>query len=250
MEEFNKALEIYYELKDDYDKNKMNLNENIKCIKCKQDGGTLFTTENNELVAYCNNHSSPCDLDIRLFKGELIFLPIWLSENIKQIEELKFNIMKDKYDLLFGFINEDEALEKFQPKMENFNNLNEIYSKYLTRYLDILYNNKKLLINKNNEELNIYISNVKELTNEYKKAIEEDNLDKRLSLSEEIINLYVNEIYPKVTDMRDLKYEISYINYSMNDDTLYFNLIQESYDYSDLYTYNQKYFPKIISFNV
>lgn len=256
-EEFNQAVEMYYELKNRYNSIKTKSNKKPKkieqkCIKCKKAGGTIFTTENNQLVAYCNNHSSPCDLDIRLYKGVLIYLPTWLESNMEKIEDLKLQIMKDKYDLLFGFINEEVALERFQPRVEEFNKLNEVYSLYLTKYLEILYQNKnKLLISKNNEELSVLINNVKELNEEFNKAIDEDNLDKRLSLSQEIVNLYKTQIYPKVKDIRNLKYQTNSIKTERVDkNKLVFNLIQNKYDETQLFTYKNDEFPKVIAFNV
>ena len=269
MEEYLNAFEIYYELKNDYEEKKQKLIKKIKssnltdieknerirnlqmqCIKCKQDGGTIFTTKNNELMAFCNNHAKPCDLDIRLYKGVTIYLPIWLNNIQKEIESIKFQIMKDKYDLLFNIIDEDTALINFEQRIELFNHNSDLYNKYLIIYLDLIYNQKnKNEITKNNEILYVLINNLKTLVNEYIQTYQPVNLEKRMSLIDEIINLYKTEIIPKIKDNRELKYKINTVA-TIDERNLYYRLIQKSYDLEDLNIYYENEYPKIISFNV
>ena len=55
--------------------------KNIKmnCIKCKRPVGTIFSTNNRELVAKCGDVSQPCSLDIRVNLGTYENIPILLE---------------------------------------------------------------------------------------------------------------------------------------------------------------------------
>lgn len=267
MEEYNNAFEIYYELKNDYEyKNKKKINailksnlsssekqkkiQNIqlKCIKCNQNGGTIFTTKNNELIAFCNNHNNPCELNIRLYKGITIYLPEWLMNMQKEIKNNKFDIMGYKYDLLFNFKDEETTLTEFENKINFFNEKSELYTKYLLIYLNIISNTEKNeMLDKNNYSLSILIEKLKNYYQEYKLTYQDNKLDKRLVLIDDIINLYNNDIYPLIKNIREKKYKINTVEDSNYNDYI---LIQKKYDLEDLNIYYENKLPMIISFNI
>ena len=77
------AIIRYYKLKGDYNKKYQNAKKKItksglslsqmkkklktmqmKCINCKQNGGTIFGNTNGILTAKCGNTVSPCPLDL------------------------------------------------------------------------------------------------------------------------------------------------------------------------------------------
>ena len=87
-ETFLEALGNFYKLKSEYDtqisrqKNKIKNNNTLtkkqkisrlkklkfKCIKCKKEGGTIFTTNDRVVKVTCGHQARPCDLNIELDK--------------------------------------------------------------------------------------------------------------------------------------------------------------------------------------
>ena len=91
---YNDLLHEYYRLKQEYEikwkkikrriKN-MNISKKekraqlkkkkVRCIQCKQPGGTLFTNKDGILKAICGNKEKPCKLHIEIKRGNWGLLP-------------------------------------------------------------------------------------------------------------------------------------------------------------------------------
>ena len=130
MLEYKEAIDNYYKLKDKYDKqikkvvssisNNINLSVREKrkefleykpkCINCLRPVGTIFSSKFNEdegcrtLIAMCGDRVNPCYLNINISAGYVALLPELIKENEDMINENKYDIIKYKNSLLFGYL--------------------------------------------------------------------------------------------------------------------------------------------------
>ena len=213
----NEALEMYYSLKNKYDEKlyfqktkilrnkslskqkKRELIENLMpgCINCNQKGKTLFTQKDNILIAQCqaskSDGSKGCNLDIQIDRGDveqMFVLNKFMSEEVNDYRE---KIIKTKLDLLFGYINESEALNRFN---EEKNELEESQSEKNNLLIEF----NKIVENKDNKKdieqlkVDIFV-----LIDSIKKNLEEKNI-------QDAIDIYINQLMPQLKDLRNKKY--------------------------------------------
>lgn len=215
--EYKEALNMYFKLKTNYEEkvklekkdlikimNKSNLkNYQPKCIKCKKQGGTIFKIENNTYICHCGNRDNPCNLNIKLLRGDYIFDGEEVISNSLQsvINEHKEDIIKQKLDTLLNFISEQESAKKFKEKMQMFNDDSLLLNKSLKDY-DELYNNsiKEASINKKIELIETIKQNIKTMLNEYNKTNNKEIL-------RTMLNVYINDLIPEQKNLQNLKYE-------------------------------------------
>ena len=228
----------YYKLKNEYDqklrnkkkrikKLKLSLPEKIKqinefkqnrkCIKCRKNGGTIFTEVDGILKAECGNEKK-CNLHIELQKPVYYFLPEKLDAISQHIEKIKQEITEFKLDLLFGLQNEEVVLNEFKTlKNELIKTIEE------KKIFQNIYDNKNKIIeikvgtdeqedvlikdylNDLHQNLNQSISELKRNITEYKKTNSE-------ALLEDTIQIYKDTLIPLQDKIRELKYQVTYIS--------------------------------------
>jgi hypothetical protein len=257
---FDNAFEEYFKLKNKYmkkyDKEKkkiskitdLNNNEkteklkqNLFCIKCKQQGGTLFQQKNNLLIAKCQA-TKPCKLDIQLERA--IYKDVTNEINIldNKIITTKQDTILIKLNYLFNFTNDEKTKSDFTAIKQKFIELTNLYNSYLN-YLNNIINN---LDNKTNiKELNKMLDeNIKLIKNNFNEFENTNNIE----FIKENIDLHVNTIIPLVKKITKLTYPVNYI-YKDDDNNLSY-LIQNSYNYNELDIKINNTKDKIIIFNI
>jgi hypothetical protein len=142
LDSYYKDLQDYYKLKNnydaikqkkinelagtygkDYDQKKQNFAKlKLKCINCKQDGGTIFTETPELLRATCGNTFSPCKLDLSIERKKFAQISEKLLTTHKNLEKYKKNIITTKLDFLFNYIEEEKAVELFETLKQQLNN--------------------------------------------------------------------------------------------------------------------------------
>jgi len=189
MEEFREAMNIFYSLKSQYEATNHALRMKIinnkdlskrekqrefkklkpKCINCKRPVGTQFSIfydekeDGRKAKAQCGDRSSPCKLNIEINLGNYLLLEDWLRVDEVDIAKLKLEIIKDKNDLIFGYISTEEALEKFEKSKENLQNYTSSYELTLDKYMLITHNKEKLEeLRKLEKEILANIAHIKE----------------------------------------------------------------------------------------
>jgi hypothetical protein len=215
-----------------------------KCINCKRPVGTIFsnkynpTNEFRELKAICGSLTEPCNLNITINPG----ITFNLIDHIKDLEkdniEYKNNIIDDKNKLLFGYISSEEAIENFEKMKDAINDINYLLNiNYETLY--------QVVDNKNTEES---IKKLKEetfiLINDIKQSIKNYNETNDLQLVRDSVELYINQLEPKLKELMSLKYKNYLVEYN-EDDNIY-KLIQQKYTVLNLEDNFVK--PEVISF--
>ena len=192
--DFLEALNNYYRLKYNYEssldkeKNTIIQNNNLswkekrlefknykpKCINCKRPVGTLFSRTYDEkeytriLKAMCGDLQNPCNLNITLNIGYIDTIPNIIKEDEKDIEDAKLSIIKDKNNLLFGYITTEEALENFDKFKKEIVEASNSLETTQTMWMNISDNDEKeQLLKKTQEESYLIINNIKTIVNEY-----------------------------------------------------------------------------------
>ena len=234
------AVVRYYKLKGDYDakyknaKNKitksdLSLSEmrkkiksmKMKCINCKQNGGTIFTNKDGILTAKCGNTESPCALDIQIKRGKWMLLTKAADLSEQDIEVSKENIIDLKLDLLFGLRTEEQIASDFDESKRDYKSLvkqldmingvieseNTIKVGAPTKDEDSVRNIPiKEYLNIKKRQLKQLVTRFKSLVKEY---MEEDEVLAKQDLMQQAINIYTEQIFPIMTNIRESKYAVT-----------------------------------------
>lgn len=259
------SLSEYYNLKNKYEKNyydkyvkpivlgnyskltKRQKFQELKkpsCINCKQPVGTIFERKYYEeyndknyviiFTAKCGNILNPCDLDIEIHKSVRESYDKLINQNNEELNKYQMEIIKLKNKILFlgkNDINEKEYIDEFNK-----------YKDAILYYSNIIgeYTEENIMINDNPEEneklINlISLFNQTEIIrfNEYIKKYIYDDDDNILSNA---MNMYVNEIIPKIKEIRELKYKTMYINHDEDKNKV---LIQSKYSSEGMNFYDK-----------
>jgi len=264
--EFNDAVFLFYKLKGQYEyfigmeKKKFIKNTALswrekrrlfkrykpKCINCKRAVGTVFsvgkqsaksneaqgenaveTTEsdNRILRAYCGDRLNPCPLNIEI-TSNLFNTKQYLNEEETNLNDDKIEVIKYKNDLLFGYLSENEVVDKFEELKEKIKSETSNYEFLLSQYNEVVNNNEKVnKINKNTKEIYELIDKLRNTIDKYDKT---DNI----RYVDDAVTLYVNDLTPKIKQNNQLKYKAEYVEFNEYDDT--YNLVQLPYTVEDM----------------
>jgi len=240
--EYTNALNTYYKLKTAYenaynkDKNKIIKMKGLswrekrvefakfkpKCINCKRPVGTLFYTANQKgdrsLVAKCGDKSSPCPLNIVIDLGYIVNLSNELRNDEKTISQVKNEIILDKNNLLFGYITSKEAVYKFDDIKESYATTSTNYEFFLQIFNDIVDNKeRKEELKKDEMEAQLMVDNIKKMMKDFERT-------QNVQFVNDVVELYVKEMTPKLKDIMKNKYATSSVEY--DDTTNMYNLMQ------------------------
>lgn len=222
-----------------------------KCVNCKRHShiGTNFkiifnkSSENiDEYKTYkatCGDLVNPCNLNIEINIGSNEPLDQLMKGIRLEILETKNIVINDKNKLLFGIIDTESAIEKFEANKSYINELTSIYENYLDKWNATIENTDKqhelneLLMQSYN-----YISDIKKCI----KNMEESNNNKYAT---DAVNIYNNNLKPILDKIRGLKYSM---NFAFKDQQNVCRLKQQTYTISDMLV--SSYDANVQSFNV
>jgi hypothetical protein len=252
--QFLEGLNTYYKMKNEYEatnlknRNKIMKNENLswkekrkeykklkpKCINCKRPVGTIFSSVYNpeengrKLIAVCGDKTAPCPLNIIINLGETTnyFDNCGILE--KEVITLKNRIIKEKNDLIFGYISSEDAVKNFEDLKEDLNITLSSYELTLENYIDVVDNKKKNDTMKK-YQVDIYqnIQQIKDLVSQYSRS-------ENVQLIQEAIVIYVNQLTTKIDELNKLMFPYRKVIYDSDDDS--FHLIQKRYTLDDIET--------------
>ena len=238
----NEAIVNYYKLKGAYDKKYANTKKKImksglsnsairrklnnmqkKCINCKQNGGTIFTNKNRILTAKCGNTVTPCSLDLQIKLGKWMLFSEAIKITTDSIDDIKASIINLKLDLLFGLRTEEQITEQFDEDktqyktlLKQLNLLTNIIESENEVSIDGLFpdqSERKIPLSQymkiKNLELKQLVSQFKELIKEY---TEEEEQNQKQDLMQQAINIYIEQIFPLMTQIRESKYAITTVH--------------------------------------
>ena len=185
-----------------------------ECINCKRNVGSIFTIEKDAedysrtFIAKCGDLTDPCPLNINFnytFRDEL---SRELLKTEKDIDEIKNKIIIDKNNMMFGYVAQAQALVNFEGDTTELKSITE--SAGFIMEINIQLNDnpvKNDLIKKNEDKLGM------EFLLPFKDMIKTFDQTGNVEVINKAVKLYVEEIVPLTTNIRNLKYEVNYVDF-------------------------------------
>ena len=221
---YNDALENYYTLKQEYDRNykekmraikkkdislkeKKELLRKIKlpCIHCKKMVGTIFTNKGGVLKAFCGG-TPPCSLNIEIKKADTRFLPAVISNVQKIIQTIKQEIIETKLDFLFGLETENNTVQLFESLKERFDKASGLLVN-LEGIIQELYATKERKEIAEEATLQLYLENER-----FTNAISQYKETQNTAFLADAIEIYINKILTLQESIQDNKYADIYVD--------------------------------------
>jgi len=244
LNEYEQNLDKFYRLKNKYyekinrEKQKLIANPDlskkekrikfsetaVKCINCKNRGGTVFETNKDFFRVTCGNTEKPCSLNLYFERQKRDLVDEKLVKYIKILSDLKEGIIRLKLDYLLGFISEEESIVQFTTVKKELNDNYEIYRELLERYHNIVGNLQ------NQEEINTSLKEKQDIIVELKKHVEKYKFTNNISEITELVELYIGDLDKLLNRLRTLQYRNIYVH-SENDEH---RLKKEYYSLKDL----------------
>lgn len=252
-QEINDAIEEYYRLKNIYDvKNNQEKRKILRdkglyktskkqslsalkpvCVACGKVGGTIFRQDKTKLYAICNA-TPPCTLDIEIDRGEYEKITDLHKIVINNFEESRTDIIKTKLNMLFGYITEQQAATIFATQKEDFDESQKEIKYINDKFADIIQSGRHTI---SSAEIKTNIEKIKSKIADYTKMYEDESGTP--SIVSDIVQTYINELYPEVKKLRTLVYAKNEIECTdgmigplICEDEI-FRLVQEPYLYSE-----------------
>jgi hypothetical protein len=182
-----------------------------KCVNCQRRVGSIFETKVNDnfdrvLKAMCGDRKDPCPFDIEINLGITYDLRDLMNENEEETNKFKHQIILDKNDFLFGYIDSEEAVQKFDEIKDEIKGSIETSEYYLSLLNEKTDNvDKKNNLKKIQTEVYTNISNIKKYTDEYKKTHNKQFMD-------DIARIYYEDMTPRLKEIMEEKYAASYVD--------------------------------------
>ena len=240
---FEDAIKKYYKLKNEYEESIENQKKKIlsmsglslkekriefrklknKCVNCKRPVGSIFSTKvtgDNDfflkdriLVALCGDRDDPCPLNIEINLGATNDLRIILIDLEKDLINYKNKIIRDKNDLLFGYITSEEAVRKFDSMKEDMKSTTELYDLFFQQLNEIVDNTKK------KEDYQTLLKGFYENIESFKSMIGDFEQSANTQYILDAVELYSNEILPKSKKIMHKTYAYNSVDYDEDDKT-------------------------------
>jgi hypothetical protein len=261
------AINNYYKLKQKYDssiqkkKQKIIMNDSLTtnmkrqkikeikklCVNCGKKGGSIFRNVDDTLLATCGSLEK-CNLNINIKKGNYSNIRTECYNLQETINEIQTNIISTKLKILFNYISEDDAIKEFKKLKRTLAGILKLYDEMRKAYLSIVtrgYNSPEL--KDKHGVLLIAVTQLREFSNQY--DIAEKAGEPKDKLLSDMVEKYINDIIPIVTEIRSLAYinsRIEHVTITENNSTIDVDkLIQEPYTINELYSTGQ--LPQIIN---
>ncbi len=232
----NDALNEYYKLKSNYEenyhdkyikpilrsKNKSKREKRLEyqklpkpeCINCKRNVGSIFTIKKNtaeyfrQFVAKCGDLKDPCPFNIVIDYTQRSELNKELLDHDHDINIIKNKIIKDKNNVMFGYVNQQKAFEMFYGDTAELKDITETSGYILDINIQLNDNPiKKELIKNSEDKFGI------EFVIPFKEMIKTFNKNGNPAEVNTAVTLYTNEMVPLAKTIRDLKYDVCYVDF-------------------------------------
>uniref|UniRef100_A0A6C0K1Y7 Uncharacterized protein n=1 Tax=viral metagenome TaxID=1070528 RepID=A0A6C0K1Y7_9ZZZZ len=201
-----------------------------KCINCKRPVGSIFSTKiangERQYIALCGDRNASCPLDIKINLGATFNITDDIRQDEEKIKGYNNEIIRDKNDLLFGYINAQQAVAKFDIIKEEVADATKIYEFTLDNYLNVVDNaEKKEELKKLKLEFYNNLDNFNAMMQQYKST-------QNTQFVVDAVELYVTTMQPRVNDILKKTYSYNGVEYNEDDNT--FHLIQIPISIEDL----------------
>ena len=260
------AINEYYKLKDKYEtsyyekyikpiikaKNKSKREKRVEfsklpkaeCINCKRNVGSIFSTVDNifnkTFIVKCGDIKDPCPLNINIMSSKHVTYENEILTQEKDINRLKVNIIKEKYNIMFGYTEEATGINNFTDMS------NELKDDTLLIGIVI---EKNILINDNPDKEELLKKSINIFGSDYilqfKQMVDRYNETGDTQVMNEAAKFYVKDMLPRLKEIQELKYEENFTEYDT--ENFEYKLYQRKNNLHNLeYTYDTD--SKVISF--
>jgi hypothetical protein len=192
--------------------------------------GSIFKiniiNEDRHLIAKCGDHSNPCPLNIDINLGTILSYEYSLEIDKEIILDHKKDIIKDKNNLMFGYISSKTAIDRFDKlKVEMISSIDMLETTN-KEYLNITNNleKKEKII-----ELQQQVYGIINSINIYIKQYESSN---NPALINDAVTLYTEELLGKITELNMLNFAYKAVEYNVDSNT--YTLVKKQYSVEEM----------------
>ena len=218
------SLNEYFRLKQKYDSDMLRLKKSAvksavtrkegrrkkkgvkaPCVGCGKKVGTIFSQDESYYTAICGDNTHPCEFNIKLFRGDYDMIDNMLGLYTGDIQDNKTDIIVQKMDTLFKYIDDEESSVKFKEVFKTYNSTSDLYKDMIADY-DKIYNNldrESKLVRKTDDMYKIR-ENIERVMQEYKKTGNREILI-------DAMGIYNKELAPVILEIRTLKYDNMFV---------------------------------------
>lgn len=206
-----------------------------ECINCRRNVGSIFTikkdSEENSrtFIASCGDLSNPCPLNINFDYTFFSELNKELMSTEEDINYIKNKIIVDKNNMMFGYSDQSKAIAIFNNDTSELKTLTE--GAGFVMEINIRENDnpvKRDLIKKNEDKFGM------EYLLPFKDMIKTFDQSGNVEVVNKAMRLYVDEMLPLTKSIRNLKYEVNYVDFLEEKDN------EDPTEKGDLYILIQK----------
>ena len=173
-----------------------------KCVKCGKPGGSIFSTQNNVFSVMCGSKTDPCSLKIKLFRSEHLKHEDIMNAMKVFVDGHKEDIIKHKLDALFAFESESTVAKKSKATIEQYNEDNALYTKYMKIRNELYFNEEhKEKIRKKTENIYEIQRNIRKMLDEYLGTNEKKTLDTAMTV-------YISDLIPERQGLQRLRFDV------------------------------------------
>jgi hypothetical protein len=204
-----------------------------ECVNCKRNVGTTFVigekSFNRVFSAKCGDTVEPCPLNINIVNGKYNTFADEIVRYDDDIDKLKTNIIKEKYNIMFGYTPEENGIDNFTGMSNELKD-----TTLLTGHII----EKNILVNNNPEKEELLRKSTTIFGNDYlmqfKQMVDQFNQDGNAAIMTEAAKFYTNEMVPRLKEIQGLKYDECFVEYDQ--DSLQYKLYQVKNSLSNLET--------------
>ena len=139
----------------------------VNCVNCKKNGGMTFEIIKGIYYAKCNTPKKCFEICIQPKSSRN--LEESMNNSKKIVEKSREDIIKQKMDTLFGYIQEEESSKAFLKNAEEYTKKNLKYEEHLKEFNDIFHNTERDdSIQKEEVKLNKFEEEMDEIDNDLK----------------------------------------------------------------------------------
>jgi hypothetical protein len=206
-----------------------------ECVNCKRNVGTIFAINYKDIwtrqfAVKCGDLTEPCPLNISILCGKYQQYEDDIKTYEGDIDKLKTDIIKEKYNIRFGYTPEETGIDNFATLSNELKDTTMLAGHVIE---------KNILVNDNPEKNELLKKSIDIFGNEYllqfKQMVRQYNESGDNQVINEAVKFYVNEMTPRLKEIQELKYEVNYVDYDQEE--LKYTLVQRKNSLLNLETF-------------
>jgi hypothetical protein len=195
-----------------------------ECINCKRNVGSVFSISYKDISTRkfsikCGDTAAPCPLNIEMLIGKYETFEDEIHKYDKEINKLKTDIIKEKYNIMFGYVGEENGIDNFTSMSIELKQTTELAGHRIE---------KNIMVNDNPEKNSLLAKSVTIFGNDYltqfKQMVSQYNESGDEGVINEAVNFYKNEMMPRLNEIQALRFDECFVEY--NPDSLEYKLYQ------------------------